>query len=183
MLSANSQWGLNHIQSQTGNTKAQIVPSGHQFIPPKVFSGEHPSPHPPKLKLGKLSRTPLDHLESLLRDTSSLSASSQTQDAWCSLEEPRSILASGKALGSDERKGCTHSACSVSSGLSQGARMTHRVLPGSSTRKKAVSVVVFNPMGEAATWLISSGFSAIQNVQFPHFSETPSLHEGGPFAV
>lgn len=69
MLSANSQWGLNHIQSQTGNTKVQMVPSGHQFIPPKVFSGEHPSPHPPKLKLGKLSRTPLDHLESLLRDT------------------------------------------------------------------------------------------------------------------
>lgn len=52
----------------------------------------------------------------------------------------------------------------------------------------AVSAVVFNPMGEAATRLIAhrligSGFRAIQNVQFPHFSETPSLREGGPFAV
>lgn len=47
-------------------------------------------------------------------------------------------------------------------------------------------VVVFSLMvEEAATWLISdgSGLSSIQTVKFPHFSETPSLCEGEPFAV
>lgn len=147
-----------------------------------MFSGEHPSPTHPNWNRADFPGHPQIIWGSLLRDTQQAASLLPPRLRMLGAAR-RSILGSGKALGSHERKGCTHSACSVSSGLSQGPRMTHSVLLGSSTRK-TVSAVVFNPMGEAATRLIiGSGFSAIQNVQFPHFSETPSLREGGPFAV
>lgn len=51
--------------------------------------------------------------------------------------------------------------------------MTHSVLPGSSTRTMAVSAVVFNPMGEAATQPLGS--SAVGLEPFKTYNSHTSL--------